>query len=385
MKTFPLAPVLASSLGLAFAACGSSGDGTKGTGGTAGSVSGSAGTGAGSGGSAQGGANSGGGVSSGGTQPSTGGASTGGASTGGASTGGAAGSAAGASGAAGAAGTGAATGGAAGTGSGGTCTMGAWPAADPAVAGPFATITETNVGPTAGEGADGGPPVAFTMFRPMDLAATNLCHPVVTWGNGTGSTPNLYGVFLRHLASHGFVVIASNSTNVARGTPPPMVAGVTWVLEQNDDPTSPLYRRIDTAHVGATGHSQGGFATSTAAGDSHITTMAPLCGAGQQRNLHGPAFFFCGGQDMVATCSGIQNTFNAVTSQPAMFANYLSADHADWITFRGSTLSPAETTITAWMRVQLMGDTALRSWFYGASCKLCMDPAWEVLQKDMDQ
>jgi predicted dienelactone hydrolase len=263
--------------------------------------------------------------------------------------------------------------------------MGTWPAADPAVAGPFATTTETMVGPTAGEGADGGAPVAFTMFRPMDLAQGGLCHPVITWGNGTGSSPSLYGVFLRHLASHGFVVIASDSPQVSRGDPPPMVAGVTWVLAQNDEPTSVLYHRIDTAHVGATGHSQGGFATTTAAGDSHITTMAPLCGASQQRNLHGPAFIFCGGMDMTVPCDNVTNAFNTIMTQPAMLAKYLSADHVNWVTFRGTNPSPVETAATAWMRVHLMNDTALRSWFYGPSCKLCTDTAWEITQKNMPE
>ena len=150
------------------------------------------------------------------------------------------------------------------------CTIGAWPAADPSVTGPFATTTENNVGPAAGQGADGGAPVAFTLFRPTDLAQGGLCHPVITWGNGTGTTPSIYRVLLTHLASHGFVVIASNSPNVAQGNPPPMVAGVTWVLQQNADPTSVMYQRIDTTHVGATGHSQGGFATTTAgAGLAH--------------------------------------------------------------------------------------------------------------------
>lgn len=294
--------------------------------------------------------------------------------------------AAGTSGAGGSAGSEPASGGSAGMpSSGGTCTAGPWPEADPAAAGPFATITETNVGPAVGEGEEGEPPVAFTLFRPMDLDESGLCHPVVTWGNGTSSSPDLYGVFLRHLASHGFVVIASDSPNVARGDPQPMVAGVSWVIEQNDDPASPLYRRIDTAHVGATGHSQGGLATTNAGGDSQVTTIAPLCGAGQQRNLHGPAFLFCGGEDTIATCENIQNSFEASTGQPAMFANYLSADHANWITFRGTMPSPVEVTVTAWMRVQLMGDTTLRSWFYGPSCELCLDPAWEVLQKSMDQ
>src|SRR6186713_3192514 len=245
IRTVPLGCAGAAALGLALAACGNSGAGSNGGGGGSGAASGASSSG--SGGSLQGGATSG-GTTSGGTASIGGSQPTGGSSNGGATaTGGSAGAA---SGSAGVGGT-PSTGGTAGAPAGGTCTMGSFPAADPAVMGPFATVTETNVGPAAGEGADGGPPVAFTMFRPMDLAASGLCHPVVTWGNGTGSTPNLYGVFLRHLASHGFVVIASDSKNVARGTPPPMVAGVTWVLEQNDDPSSPLYRHIDTAHVGA--------------------------------------------------------------------------------------------------------------------------------------
>ncbi len=268
------------------------------------------------------------------------------------------------------------------------CTVGEWPAADPSLPGPFATTTENNVGPQAGVGVDGGTPPQFTMFRPTDMAQGGLCHPVVTWGNGTGSTPSIYKTLLGGLASHGFVVIASNSTNVAQGTPAPMVAGVTWVLQQNDDPTSVLYQRIDTTHIGATGHSQGGFATTSAGADSHITTIAPICGASSQRNLHGPALLLCGGNDTTVPCDGtIQTAFNGITNQPVELADYLSADHANWVSFTyrtGNSYSAIETAVIAWMRVQLMGDTALRSRFYGASCGLCTDPGWKITQKSMD-
>jgi len=272
---------------------------------------------------------------------------------------------------------GAATSAAGGANASATCTVGPWPAADPAAVGPFATVTETNVGPAT----DG---VAFTLFRPKDFSPT-LCHPLVTWGNGTGSTPSLYKVVLNHLASHGFVVIASDSMNVGQGSPPPMLNGVTWVLAQNADPASPLYRHIDVTHIGATGHSQGGFATSTASGDQRITVSAPLCGASTQRNLRGPAWLFCGGADTTVPCSTVQSAFNSISAQPAMLARLIAADHANWVTFRGSKPSVAETAMTAWMRVHLMGDTALRSWFYGSSCKLCTDAAWEITQKMMDQ
>ena len=296
---------------------------------------------------------------------------TGGASAGGAATGGAP----------------PATGGLSSVDAGTVCTIGPWPAADPSVDGLFATVTEQNVGPEAGVGVDGGTPPQFTLFRPSDMAQGGLRHPVITWGNGTGSTPSVYGVLLTHLASHGFVVIASNSTNVAQGTPAPMLAGVTWVLEQNADPTSVMYQRIDTTHIGATGHSQGGFATTTAAADARITTMAPCNGASTQRNLHGPAFFFCGGADTTVPCSTIQPAFTAVTNQPAMLAENLAADHASWITFyrtgTNKSVSVVEAAITAWMRVQLMGDTALRPTFYGATCTLCQDSAWLITQNSM--
>lgn len=267
----------------------------------------------------------------------------------------------------------------------GDCVIGAWPAADPSVSGPYATVTESSVGPEAGVGADGEPPPKFTMFRPKDMAAGGLCHPVITWGNGTGANPGMYKSLLSHFASHGFVVIASDSPNVGQGDPKPMLVGVTWVLEQNEDPSSVLYHRVDATHVGATGHSQGAVATSQAAGDSRITTCVPIEGAMVQRNLHGPAMLFCGGQDTIVGCSGAQSALNAITTLPAMYAEYLSADHGSWMSFRGDKLSDVDTANVAWMRVHLMGDTELRPWFYGESCKLCTDAAWKIDRKNMDQ
>ncbi len=264
------------------------------------------------------------------------------------------------------------------------CKIGAWPTADPSKAGPYKTTTENDVGPEAGQALDGGLPPRFTMFRPQNLAEVDLCHPVITWGNGTGATPNMYGTLLRNFASHGFVVIASNNTNVARGTPAPMIVGVTWVLEQNEDPSSVLYHRIDTTHIGATGHSQGAMATTQASGDSHITTSIPIEGASVQRNLHGPAMFFCGGADTTVSCDGAKSALNAITTLPAMYAELIAADHGSWMS-RGSTLSVADTAFTAWMRVHLMGDAELRPWFYGPECKLCTDSAWNIDRKNMDE
>ncbi|MBN1611425.1 MAG: hypothetical protein JW940_32630 [Polyangiaceae bacterium] len=349
---------------------------------------------------ATGGTNTGGRAATGGApatggRPATGGSTTaGGAATGGrASTGGA--PAGGETGTTEAGSGGAATGGAtsASSGNGGTssagstgaCTMGgAWPAADPAETGPFATTTESEVGPEAGvTSADDDTPVRFTLFRPKDMTEGGLCHPVITWGDGHGTTPSMYSGLLTRLASHGFVVIASNSANVSKGSPAPMLVGVTWVLEQNADPTSDLYQRIDTTHIGATGHSEGAMATASVGADSNIVTIAPICAASTVRNLHGPALLLCGGQDTTLPCSGSLSALESITTQPALVADYLTATHANWITRGNSAPSPIEVAALAWMRVQLMDDSTLRPMFYGASCTLCTDPAWEITQNSL--
>lgn len=270
------------------------------------------------------------------------------------------------------------------TAGGNGCMVGAWPTADPSKAGPYKVVTEMDVGPEAGVASDDGTVPKFTLFRPDTLSPGGLCHPVVTWGNGTGSTPILYRSLLGNLASHGFIVIGSNNENVGQGDPKPMLVGVTWILEQNEDASSELYHHIDVTHIGATGHSQGAFATSSASGDSRITTNVPIEGSQVQRNLHGPAMFFCGGMDDIVGCDGATSAFKAVTTLPAMYAEYLSVDHGSWLG-RGSKPSVVETAVTAWMRVHLMDDTSLRPWFYGADCKLCTDMGWSIQQKNMDQ
>jgi hypothetical protein len=267
-------------------------------------------------------------------------------------------------------------GGSSGAGTGG-CTVGTWPTADPAAAGPYAVTLEENIGPTAGtENAH------FDVIRPTDLAKTDLCHPLITWGNGHGDNPPTYMVLLKQLASHGFVVVASLTKTASQGTPLPQVAGIDWILQENDLPTSAYYRRIDTTHIGANGHSEGGMASTMAGSDARVKAIATLCGARANANLHGPALLLCGGADTVATCSGMQSAFDGIT-QPVMLASQLTATHGSWI---GSIKDPFMIAVTSWMRLHLMGDTAQKKMFYGTDCSICANSAvWKVLgQKGLD-
>jgi hypothetical protein len=238
--------------------------------------------------------------------------------------------------------------------------------------GPFATVTENNVGHD----------MMFTMYRPKDLTQR---HPVITWGNGTGTTPPTYGGLLKLYASHGFIVIASNSMNVAQRTPPPMLDGVTWVLEQDMTAGTALFGHVDRDRIGATGHSQGALAASSAGTDPRIKTVAPIETLAASRGLHGPALGLCGSMDTTVPCSGNLRSFMAISDQPAMYAELKSADHMNWIYTPGGGFNPYWVITTAWFRVHLMNDTALRPMFYG-ECSVCKDTAtWVTMRKMMDQ
>jgi hypothetical protein len=273
-----------------------------------------------------------------------------------------------------------------------SCVGKAWPTADPTVAGPFAIATDKNVGPLAGYTPDpiyGDTQQRFNVYRPKDLATSGYCHPILVWANGHGDNPEqnpplcvvdsaankwcgTYPVLINQLASQGFVVVASLSTTTSRGDPLPTIIGLNWLIEQAEDSTSPYYHHLDTAHVGALGHSEGGMSTCKAAADPRIIAIGTVSGTSTITSLHGPALFICGGKDTTVPCDGVMAAYNTVKDQPAMFMDNLAADHGGW-EYQNGAKGPDIFALTAWFRVHLMGDTANRKYFYGTSCTLCTD------------
>ncbi len=251
---------------------------------------------------------------------------------------------------------------------------------------------DKNVGPLAGYTPDpiyGDTQQRFNVYRPKDLATSGYCHPILIWSNGHTDNPEqnpplcvidsaankwcgTYPVIINQLASHGFVVVASLSTTTSRGTPLPSITGLDWILQQAEDPASPYYHRLDTTHIGALGHSEGGMATCMVAKDPRIIASGTISGTSAATGLHGPSLFICGAKDTVVSCTSVQNTYSTVKDQPAMFMNNLSADHGGW-EYQNGAKGPDIFAMTAWFRVHLMGDTGNRKYFFGPSCTLCTD------------
>jgi hypothetical protein len=95
----------------------------------------------------------------------------------------------------------------------------------------------------------------FDLYYPTPLGANGFMHPILTWGNGSFGSPLQYDYFLRHMASWGFVVIATEDQQT--GTGQTILDGVNFMVHANGDPASTFFHKLNVNQIGAFGHSQG--------------------------------------------------------------------------------------------------------------------------------
>jgi hypothetical protein len=249
-----------------------------------------------------------------------------------------------------------------------------WPAVvDYGAEGPFTVTRDVNTGP-------GG---AYDVFRPAMLGAEGRRHPIVSWANGTLFPLDDYKVLLQHWASHGFVVIAGHTNTTAGGAT--HKAGIDWLIAEDARAGSPYFGVLDTAHVAAAGHSQGGGATIAAGaqkpGPLPLTTTLPLM----------PILSFESDTSIVGKQTAPMFNINATMDNrdpTGAVANqiYTAAKtelvQASFIGVHEDAMGPAMLAPTlAWLRLELMGDAAARPLFFPpGTCGLCRDPAWKQVR-----
>jgi hypothetical protein len=240
--------------------------------------------------------------------------------------------------------------------------------ADPGAEGPFAAVTIQNSGPGGG----------YTVYHPDELAPDGLLHPLLTWGNGATTTPGLFPL-LPHLATHGFVVIASNNSFV---TGQEMIAGIDWLIEENERAESTFYQKLDPSQVASFGYSLGSLGTFEIAADPRIRTTVHISGGAMDKavvpNLKNPAAFFCGDASDIAH-DNCESDFEL-----AMVPVFYGVFPGDHLGILGSHTDQITHAVTGWLRWRLMHDASFEPMFVGADCSLCSGGDWLVKQKDFD-
>lgn len=233
--------------------------------------------------------------------------------------------------------------------------------------GPHGSTDLTNVGPNKG----------FSVYRPAVLGQGGVKHPIITWGNSAGMTSKDYVGLLRHWATHGFVVIASDSKTTGNGKE--MVKGIDWLVNENKRAGSVFHNKLDPSAMGASGHFEGGGASINAANDARVKCSAPLMPLpGKVQGVKGPM--------LMVTSELDGNLFNGYVKKmvydpspvPTCLARRKGVDH-----YAGSGSAKAiRGYVTAMFRLCLMGEISLMKLFYGTQCGICTDPNWTVECKD---
>ncbi|WP_157574202.1 poly(ethylene terephthalate) hydrolase family protein [Nocardia jejuensis] len=175
--------------------------------------------------------------------------------------------------------------------------------------GPWVVSTQKGFGCCDSTGA------AYDIWYPAELGSGGVRHPIITWGDGTNARPSRYDYLLRHLASWGFVVIATENTQAGSGVD--IAGAVDFLLARAADPASPFHGRLDPDSIGAVGHSQGatGALNAMLRSGGRIGTAVPieppiqlLCATGswcpETRSLtSGSVFLVNGSQDGIISPS----------------------------------------------------------------------------------
>jgi hypothetical protein len=258
-----------------------------------------------------------------------------------------------------------------------------------AMPGPYATTTGTV---TSGAGT-----VTYDLYYPARYAALDFKSPIVTWGNGTGGKPSDAAVFLGHLASYGFTVIASTLPNTGSGKE--IDAGARYLVAQDSVPGSAFYHHLDVTKVAAVGLSQGAGGSVRAAmtDPALITTVLPFSLPNTFWVAPNPdcptrqdCMFGLSGLTMPVFLISTHGPFDAVIASPAterayfrsmkvhgalgiiLFSDHKLADHPSIDTNPGGMLGYA----TAWLEYQLRHDTTAAGAFTGPHPELLSNINW---------
>ncbi|MHA6491995.1 poly(ethylene terephthalate) hydrolase family protein [Pseudomonas borbori] len=236
--------------------------------------------------------------------------------------------------------------------------------------GPYAT-TDRSEGPNC------------RVYRPSTLGLNGVRHPIILWGNGTGTGPSTYAGLLSHWASHGFVVAAAETSNAGSGRD--MIACLDYLVTENQSTYGTYAAKLNTGRVGTSGHSQGGGGSIMAGRDQRVRVTAPIqpytIGLGHevssQRQQQGPMFLMSGGGDTIAIPYLNAQPVYQRANVPVFWGERRLVSHFEPVGSGGEYRSPT----TAWFRYHLMDDQSARGTFYGSRCSLCTSFQWTTQRK----
>lgn len=236
----------------------------------------------------------------------------------------------------------------------------------------------------------------YTVYYPAELESTDQAYPMILVLNGTGGKATKYEAQFDLYASWGFIVVGNQDKTTGTGTT--SVETLHYMLEQNEDPDSVFYHKIDLDNIGITGFSQGGagvFNVLTKYEEtSYFKAAAPLSPVSEymtslvtdytydSSEVKIPIMIFAGtaGEfelETVIPLTELNKQYDKITA-PKVMARRVGMIHDQMMYSAGGY-------VIAWFRWQLMGDMEAAQVFAGESPELLSNSMYQDQRVDLGE
>lgn len=239
----------------------------------------------------------------------------------------------------------------------------------------------------------------YEIWYPKDIESSDTRYPVVVISNGTGVKASKYPAVMEHLASWGFVVMATEeeySWN-AFGTEMCLRFAIKMNEQEqvHDWESNPFLDKLDMEHIGVFGHSQGGVGVINAATNiEHASMIKAVFAASPTQpelasalewdydagKLTVPTFLMAatGKTDSETICplAGLQKIYDSIPeSTPKVMCRRNDGDH-------GNMLYYGDGYMTAWFMYWLHGDTDAGAAFFHENAEILFNANWQDINME---
>ena len=231
----------------------------------------------------------------------------------------------------------------------------------------------------------------YEIYYPQDLVRSDPL-PVVVFVNGTGVKGSKYPALQRHMASWGFLTIATEEEYAWNGFSAEMCVRYLTVLNgyQAEGEENQFYGKIDLERVGITGHSQGGTGVINAMTDQRnadIYKAAVILSSGgnkavsqalmwdyDETKIHAPTLMLAStgdGDIGLVTLEDMCSLFDNIPDDVMkVMGRRRDIGH-------GEMLYYGDGYVTAWFMWLLQGDEEARTAFVGESPEWMTNPMYQ--------
>lgn len=234
----------------------------------------------------------------------------------------------------------------------------------------------------------------YEIYYPSDITTGTEKYPVVIYSNGTGIKGTKYPAVLKHLASWGFIIMATEEENSWNGFSSEMCIRTIIMLNETETidgwESNPFYGHVDLDNIGVFGHSQGGVGVINATTENKHGNMIKAIFSASPTNMAlaeslqweydpsqitVPIFLVSstGNSDENLVVSGAQlrEIFDVVPDTVTkVMARRTNADHGDMLSF-------ADGYMTAWFMWLLQDDENAAKAFVGNNAELLFNTIYQ--------